>query len=81
MKEGKECDLNYHNKFNAVNFSFVFLQDLLMAREAISGTLERVFHPISKLLEVGLKQPRPCIVFFKSSSRCLEVTLNTLSLV
>ena len=45
--------------------------------EKLYQTLERVFPPISKHLEVGLKK-LGCASFFQPTSRCFEIGGNTL---
>ena len=49
-------------------------------RSYIKITLERVFPPIFKHLELGLKKKKKlgCASFFQPTSRCLEIGGNTL---
>ena len=48
----------FGNVILMVNFCFEFLQELLKYIEKLYQTLEKVFHLISKYLEVGLKKKK-----------------------
>ena len=64
--------------YDFVNLSIEFLQNFLFVREAIHFCIKfhSVFHPISRILKVGLAKP-----FFQTTSQCLNITWNTLSWV
>ena len=61
----------FGNVILMVNFCFEFLQELLKYIEKLYQTLEKVFHLISKYLEVGLKKKKekkknsamPCLFY------------------
>ena len=52
-------------------------QRIINSLRILYQTLERVFPPISKHLEVGYKK-FGCAWFFQPTSRCLEIGGNTL---
>ena len=64
--------------YDFVNLSVEFLQNFSFVREAIHFCikLHSVFHPISRILKVGLAK-----TFFQTTSQCLNITWNTLSWV
>ena len=64
--------------YDFVNLSVKFLQNFSSVRQAIHFCIKfhSVFHPISRILKVGLAKP-----FFQTTSQCLNITWNTLSWV
>ena len=61
--------------YDFVNLSVEFLQNVFFVTEAIHFCIKfhAVFHPISRILKVGLAKP-----FFQTTSQCLNITRNTL---
>ena len=64
--------------YDFMNLSVEFLQNFSSVRQAIHFCikLHSVFHPISRILKVGLAK-----TFFQTTSQCLNITWNTLSWV